>query len=178
MYRGNVKSGERKPLTFSSWKQYQQFQTEFQEVMKGIRVDGKPVTAQVQTIGSGTTFYSNNPDKPKGHHFDRSFGLGEGGRSDMDVDLYSPEMTRHMAELPNPGINEDVMVGGKKTIFKSGGPGGLYSQFPQLREFALRWSKILRREVDIKLKIDLTPVPRLKPSKRGPIEFYRRERAE
>ena len=60
MYRGNVKSGERKPLTFHSWEEYRQFQTEFQDVMKGIRVNGKPVTAQAQMIGSATTFYSNN----------------------------------------------------------------------------------------------------------------------
>ena len=176
MRTGNVKSGERKPLTFRSWEQYQQFQTEFQEAMKGIRVDGKPVTAQAQVIGSATTFYSNNPDKPLGHHFDRN--RAEGDTSDMDIDLYSPEMAKHMARLPNPAVNDKVMVGGEKTIFKSNGAGGLYSQFPQLEEFARRWKGILGRDIEIKLKIDITPVEQIKTPRQGPIEFFRKEGAQ
>ena len=178
MRTGNVKSGERKPLTFRSWEQYQQFQTEFQEAMKGIRVDGKPVTAQSQVIGSATTFYSNNPDNPLGHHFDRRFGLGEGKRSDVDIDLYSPEMAAHMARLPNPPVNDKVMVDGEKTLFKSSEPGGLYSQFPVLGKFADKWSKILGREVDIKLKIDISPIGKIRRPTEGPIEFYRKEEAK
>jgi hypothetical protein len=55
-------------------------------LVDGLRVEGKPITAQMQTIGTSTEFYSGNPKKPLGHHFDRRAP----GASDMDIDLFSP----------------------------------------------------------------------------------------
>jgi hypothetical protein len=146
---------------------------EFGEVIDGIKVNGKPISAQAQVIGSATTFYSGNPDKPLGHHFDRERAAGK--MSDVDIDLHSPELVEHMLTLENPAVNDKVMIGGERTIFKSGGHNGTYSQFPELEKFAERWKENLGRDVDIKLKIDLTPIDNITKPAVGPIEFFRRE---
>jgi hypothetical protein len=176
---GGAVTGARKPLPFEPREQYDQFMREFGEVIDGLRVNGKPISAQGQVIGTSATFYSRNPDKPLGHHFDR--GRATGDMSDVDIDIHSPEMVRHMLTLENPAVNEKVLVEGKRTLFKSDdiketGARGLYSQFPALGDFAERWSAILGRDVEIKLKMDLTPIRKIKASADGPIEFFRRER--
>ncbi len=188
MKNGEPTTGERKPLSFESYQQYHQFQGEFSRVIDGLRVGGKPITAQAQTIGTATSFYSKNPSKGNPsegdrHHFDKSFAktgyTDATKRSDVDIDLFSPELVRYMAKLENtpenPLVNNIVMVAGEKTIFKS---SRLYEQFPELGEFVARWSDILGRDVDIKLKVELTPIDEVSTPTEGPIEFFRKERTK
>jgi hypothetical protein len=146
--------GERLPLGFRSYEQFHQFKAELVDTVAKTRVDGKPIGARVKQIGTGTQFYSGNPDKPLGHHWDRK-GPGLG---DLDIEVTSPEMARHMLGLPSPALNEGVLVGGERQIFRSGGarvPGSFYEQFPQFQRLASKWSQILGREVDFKLKMDI-----------------------
>src|SRR5262249_9044906 len=121
--------GDRVPLCFTSREQYLQFKAEFATMVDGIKVGGKPVSAQGKVIGSASTFYSNNPTKDVGHHYDRK-GPQTG---DVDVDLFSPEMVQQMLGRPDAVANDKVMTAGEKTIFKSGGAGGLHSEFPQVK---------------------------------------------
>ena len=53
--------------------------------------------------------------------------------------------------------------------------GGFYAKFPQFKEFCAKWSKILKRgseaepAVDIRLKMDLSPVSNVPRPTVGPI---------
>jgi hypothetical protein len=137
-------------------------------------VNGKPITAQGQVIGSSTSFYSGNPDKPLGHYYDRKAPSKLG---DVDIDLFSPELVQHMLEIRAPIVNEKVLVGGEHTIFKNEGLGaqagkGFHDQFEAVAEFVEEWSVRLGRDVDVKLSLDLE-LP-TKPES-GPIEFFRKE---
>jgi hypothetical protein len=141
-----------------------------------LRVDGKPVTAEARNIGTSAGFYSGNPKKSLGHHFDRNAPAQLG---DVDIELNSPELVEHMLGK-NAALNDKVVIGGEKVIFKNeaAAGGGFQNQFPQFRQFSDRWSGILGREVDVKLKADLTPVSEIPKSPTGPIEIYRSEKGE
>jgi hypothetical protein len=145
-------------------------------MMRSIRVSGRPVFAEARNIGTATGFYSGNPNKPKGHHFDR---LAPESKGDMDIELNSPEMVEHMLNK-DPVLNDKVMVGGKKVIFKNvvDTGTGFHSEFPVIGEFCARWSSILDREVDVKLKADLTPVSEIPKPDSGPIEIFRSEESQ
>lgn len=163
-----ARGGERRPLAFTSWEDYDKFKAEFAALVKQL-AKGKEITSQGQVIGSSTSFYSGNPDKPLGHYYDRKAPAKMG---DVDVDLYAPDLVKEMLASGVPTMNEKVLVGGERTIFRNSGPGGVAERFPDIVEFNERWSEILGREVDVKLRVDLDLPP--KP-KTGPIEFFRKE---
>ncbi|HEY0993209.1 MAG TPA: hypothetical protein VGD80_39420 [Kofleriaceae bacterium] len=160
--------GERRPLAFTTWKQYEEFKDEFAKLVDKL-ADGRQISAQGQVIGSSTSFYSGNPDKPLGHYFDRRAPYKMG---DVDVDLCAPELAKDMLASGAPAMNEKVLVGGERIIFKNEGPGGVYTRFSALEDFNDRWSSNLGREVAVKLRVDLELPP--KPTA-GPIEFFRKE---
>jgi hypothetical protein len=164
-----ARGGERRPLAFETWDEYDEFKRDFGRLVRELG-GGKEIEAQGQVIGSSTSFYSGNPDKPLGHYYDRK-GPGFG---DVDVDLFSPDLVKDMFDKGVPTLNEKVLVGGERTIFKNEGGGklGFHDVFPKVSEFIETWSERLGREVDVKLRIDLTLPP--KP-KTGPIEFFRKE---
>jgi hypothetical protein len=176
-----VRAGERLPLPFQSWEEFDQFRREFAEIVAKIRVNGKPITARARVIGTSSTFYSNNPKNELGHHFDRRAQGPEGKRSDVDIELNSPELVEHMLGK-DPVLNEKVVIGGEKVLFKNvveKGPGrGFQQEFPQFGKFSEKWSakEKLNREVDVKLKAELTPIEDLPKGERGPIEIYRSEK--
>jgi hypothetical protein len=94
----------------------------------------------------------------------------------VDIDLFSPELVEHMVEKGGT-LNEKVLVAGEKTIFKNELPSGtgFQQEFPEVAKFSARWQKILGRDVDIKLKADLTPVPQISKPQSGAIEMLRKE---
>ncbi|MGN6104877.1 MAG: hypothetical protein ACTHU0_07230, partial [Kofleriaceae bacterium] len=142
---------------------------EFEAMVRTLR-KGQPVTAQGQVIGSSTSFYSGNPDKPLGHFYDRK---GPRRPGDLDVDLFCPELARDMLARKAPSVNQKTLVGGERSIFKNDGSAaqpGFYDVFPEVDEFAKRWTKRLGREVDVKLRLDLELPPA--PTS-GPIEVFR-----
>jgi hypothetical protein len=163
-----ARGGQRRPLAFETWEEYDQFAKEFEAMVRGLR-KGEPVTAQGQVIGSSTSFYSGNPDKPLGHFYDRKAPRNTG---DLDVDVFCPELVKDMLEGA-PAVNEKILVDGERTIFKNDGTAanpGFHDKFPEVAKFAKRWEDRLGREVDVKLRLDLElpPVP-----KAGPIEVFR-----
>jgi hypothetical protein len=166
-----TRGGERRPLAFETWEEYDAFKKEFAELVEKL-AEGKAITAQGQVIGTSTSFYSGNPDKPLGHYFDRNAPRKPG---DVDVDLFSPELVDRMIRAGGASVNEKVMVGGERTIFKNQGTGGtvgFHDRYPAVDEFVERWSERLGRDVDVKLRLDRT-LPQ-KPD-RGPIEVFRKE---
>src|SRR5262249_50690883 len=84
-----ARGGERLPLAFESWEQYDQFKKEFAAVVDGLRINGKRVTAEARNIGTSSGFYSGNPRKDLGHHFDR---FAPETMGDVDIELNSPEL--------------------------------------------------------------------------------------
>jgi hypothetical protein len=97
---------------------------------------------------------------------------------DIDVDLYAPELVRKMLAEGTPMMNEKVLVGGERTIFKNTvenvdvlPPDVFYGRFPKVRRFVAEWAAELGRDLDIKLRIELVLPP--KPAA-GPIEFFRK----
>lgn len=169
MMHGN--GGSRVPLGFKSEEQFHQFQREFGEVVSSIHVEGKPISAVGRIIGTSTSFYSGNPKKDLGHHFDRK-GVGTG---DFDIELSSPELTRMMLRSPTVPVNQKVIIGGQKTLFKSSDPGGFYEVFPEFQKFAAKWQRVLGRDVDVKLTLRLDPVKTIPKTEKGPapIEIWR-----
>lgn len=158
----------RLPLGFESQAQLQEFKDDIERVLGGITVDGKPITALVQVMGTSASFYSGNPDKAEGHHWDKK-GIG---KSDYDIDVVSPELVKALMQNPNAAPNDVVLRDGERVIFKSGGPGGFFEAFPQFADLASDWTdKLKGREVDFKLKMDLTPIAELPPppASGGPI---------
>jgi len=119
--------GDRLPLGFESYEQLQEFRQDLDNAISSITVNGQPATASVQVMGSSTTFYSGNPDKDLGHHFDKKGP----GASDYDIDIVSPELVKQLLQHPSPAANDVVLRGGERVIFKSGGEGGFYQTFPQ-----------------------------------------------
>src|SRR5262245_10603454 len=96
-------------------------------------------------------------------------------RGDVDIDLFSPKLVTKMLESDGAAVNEKVLVGGERTIFKNRGEGGkkgFHDRFRAVSEFIDKWSVRLGREVDVKLRLDRELPP--KPTT-GPIEFFRRE---
>ena len=139
---------------------------------------GRPITAEAKVIGTAAAFYSGNPTKPLGHHYDR---LAPDKLGDMDIELLSPELTLKMVENSNTALNDKTMVGGEKVIFKNdlGKAGvGFHDMFPQFRQFCDHRSQVLGREVDVKLKADLTPINSTPRPGQGPIEIFRKEGAK
>jgi hypothetical protein len=146
-------------------EQLREFQADIQQTIASIQVDGKPISAALQVMGSSTSFYSGNPDKPLGHHWDRA-GIGQ---SDYDIDVVSPELVKAMLQNPDAAANDKVLRGGERVIFKSGGEGGFYQAFPQFEALARRWEEKLGRDFDFKLKMDMTPIADQPPSSGGAI---------
>jgi len=83
---------ERLPLGFEDYEQFHQFKDDCRKVIEGLKVNGESISALMRQTGTGTTFYSENPYRPLGHHFDKL--RLEGKLSDIDICLFSPELLR------------------------------------------------------------------------------------
>ena len=169
-----MNANSRLPLGFQDQAQLASFEAALREVFDTTRVGDLPITALVQFTGASTTFYSNNPDMPEGHHFD-AFGHGT---SDYAIDVFSPELATALLDNPKAAANEEVLEGGERVYFRNGGEGGFFQVFPQFESLVRRWEYELGRAIDSRLKIDLTPIARLPDPPAvgpGPILLLRRE---
>jgi hypothetical protein len=122
-------------------------------------------------VGTPASFYSENPRQPTGHHFDIC-GLGT---TDNEIDLHSPQLTeRMMRRTPKGSPDTRIMRSGEWAFFKNEGPGGFYRECPQLLDVARKWSDLLGRDIEFRLRISLDPISSVKtPGKGGPIELFR-----
>jgi hypothetical protein len=169
-----MSGNSRLPLGFKTQERLAGFRADLEAVIGNIRVDGKPVTALVQVTGASTTFYTENPDTPEGHHWDASGP----GTSDYDIDVSSPELAGALLDNLESAANEEVLRAGKRVYFRNGGAGGFLQLFPDFESLARRWEKELGRGIELRLRLDLTPVARLPDPPAigpGPILLLRRE---
>lgn len=121
------------PLGFKSQVQFQLFKQELDAALKS---DGL-WDAEVGMKGTATTFYSENPRKGFGHHWDAD-PLNRGDRGDYDLNVTSIIMVEHMNAAR---IELDAECG----IFRT---RHLEQHYPALDKFAQKWSDELGRDVN------------------------------
>jgi hypothetical protein len=172
MQNGDPDHGDQRlPLGFESYEELKDFQDRLGQAMSTITVNGQPVTYSVQVMGSSTTFYSGNPEKPLGYHFD-SKGPGQ---SDYDIDIVSPELVKMMLQNPDVPVNDKNIRDGQFVNFSTNKPGGFFDTFPQFAAVAAEWKDRTGRDFEFKLKMDLTPIAdQPVPRGGGPIEILRK----
>jgi len=139
------------------------------------RTSDPALTVVALQVGTPTSFYSENPRQPEGHHFD-SAGPGT---TDIEIDLHSPELAARMFErTPQGAPDQRIMRSGKWAFFQNEGPAGFYRTCPQLLVLARKWSDRLERDIEFRLRLSADPVSSVKtPGKGGPIELFRIEAA-
>ena len=123
------------PLGFDSPQQFDQFQSEIRDVLRTSGLDD----ADIEIKGTATSFYSENPHKPLGHHFDAN----PDELADIDLGLASSAVIERMQAMgfePHPNI---------PSIYKT---RHLNEAFPELAALAQRWEGILGREVNFVAK--------------------------
>ena len=119
------------PLSFKSAEQFTEFKAELHQTLE--KAGLKDATTEMR--GTSTTFYSENPKKALGHHFDAK----PTELADVDISLHSPSAAVKMEAAgmkPHPDI---------PSIFKT---RNTYQAFPELKNFADKWQQILGREVN------------------------------
>jgi hypothetical protein len=90
--------------------------------------------AEVGLKGTSTTFYSENPGKPFGHHWDAD-SVHPG---DYDFNIDSPTMVNYLRES---GFKPSEQYGVYRTK-------DINMQYPALDAFQAKWSGILGRDVN------------------------------
>ncbi len=120
----------RKPLGFESEAQYQRFADELAEALAAAGLDD----AEIGLKGTATTFYSENPGKPFGHHWDAD----PANPADYDLNVTSQTMVDAFDAL---GTDLHPQYG----IYRS---RDMADNFAPLDEFKQRWQAILDREVN------------------------------
>jgi hypothetical protein len=119
------------PLGFKSPEQFSTFKSELRDTLQKAGLDD----AHVEMKGTATTFYSENPKKPLGHHFDAN-PLEKG---DLDFGIASPEVIKRMeaaGKVPHPNMPH---------IYRT---RDLMEAVPELKEFSDKWGKVLGRDVN------------------------------
>ncbi|MDF3055777.1 MAG: Rhs-family protein [Gammaproteobacteria bacterium] len=118
------------PLGFKSAEQFNAFKAEMDQAFKQADL----ADAEVGLKGTSTTFYSENPSKRLGHHWDAdSANLG-----DYDINISSPTMKGRLDEL---GIAPSEKYG----VFKT---KDINNTFQPLDQFRTKWSGELGRDVN------------------------------
>ncbi len=120
-----------RPLGFASEAQYAQFSDELAEALRDAGLDD----AEIGLKGTATTFYSENPGKPLGHHWDAD----PENPGDYDLNLTSEKM---VVELESRGLEPHPDYG----VFRT---RDIEAAFPALDEFQTRWSEVLGRDVNV-----------------------------
>jgi uncharacterized Zn-binding protein involved in type VI secretion len=119
------------PLGFKDEQQFGAFKQDLQQALGKSGLDD----AEVGMKGTATTFYSENPGKPLGHHWDAD-PLNPG---DYDLNLFSSKMNSQLQEA-------GAMVHEKYDIYRT---KDITNNFPELANFMESWSNNLGREVNI-----------------------------
>lgn len=118
------------PLAFESEQQFLQFKSELTDALNRAGLADAVVGAK----GTSTTFYSESPKKPPGHHWD----IDPKEPSDFDMNIFSPKLVAQMEKkgmLPNPKYN----------VFTA---ATMNAAIPELDRFQQAWSHQLGREVN------------------------------
>lgn len=119
------------PLGFETPQQFAEFKADLDQAFQAA---GLP-DAEIGLKGTATTFYSENPGKPLGHHWDAD----PDNPGDYDLNITSPAMVRKLLSL---GIRPSEKYG----IFKT---RDIYAHFPELQALAEQWGEKLGREVNL-----------------------------
>ena len=130
------------PLSFPTPEIFHEFKKELREVMDAIGL----ADSVLRLKGTSTTFYSENPGKPLGHHFDAN----PKEPADVDIGIESKALTTQMARAgvqPNPKI---------PTIFKT---KDVMKQQPKLQAFSEKWTRKLGRDVNFVGLVDPSKPP-------------------
>jgi hypothetical protein len=118
------------PLGFQSEKQFAQFKSELDVAMSRSGLG----SGEVGLKGTATTFYSENPGKALGHHWDATpSALG-----DYDLNITSSVMVNTLQKSglsPHPKYN----------VFRT---ADINSSFPELNLFQQKWTTTLGRDVN------------------------------
>lgn len=124
-----MRSGQ-KPLGFNSVEQFTQFNNELDEALAAAGL----LDAEVGLKGTATTFYSENPGKPLGHHWDANpLELG-----DFDLNLTSATMLDRFA----------IQAVEPHEVYNVFRTSDMMATYPELAEFAERWGSRLGRDVN------------------------------
>lgn len=130
------------PLSFPSAEVFKEFTKELHDLMADIGM----ADAVLRLKGTSTTFYSENPGKPLGHHFDAN----PKEPADVDIGIESKALTQQMAAAgvsPNPKI---------PSIFKT---KDVMLQQPKLQAFSQKWTQKLGRDVNFVGLVDPSKPP-------------------
>ncbi len=130
------------PLSFPSAEVFHEFKKELHDLMTDIGM----ADAVLRLKGTSTTFYSENPGKPLGHHFDAN----PKEPADVDIGIESKALTQQMAAAgvsPNPKI---------PSIFKT---KDVMLQQPKLQAFSQKWTQKLGRDVNFVGLVDPSKPP-------------------
>jgi hypothetical protein len=123
--------GKKCPLGFKDPVQFEKFKLELRETLAKAGLND----AQVEVKGTSTAFYSENPKKPLGHHFDAN--PAEPG--DIDMGIASKQIVERMkaaGKEPHPKMPH---------IYKT---KDLLEVFPELKALSDRWKAALGRDVN------------------------------
>lgn len=118
------------PLGFTK-KQFKEAQ---EDLAKALRAEGLD-DGHAIIDGTSTTFYSDNPKKSLGTHFTKK-GFS---KSNFNFKIHSPKLVSHMKK-------EDYVWYGNKKYYKT---RWVEKEYPEIREFRRKWSKILGANVSI-----------------------------
>ena len=121
---------KKSPLGFESPEQFAQFKGDLNESLQQAGLGD----AEIGMKGTSTTFYSENPGKPLGHHWDAD----PANPGDYDLNVTSDAMVSKMRDL---GIQPSEKYG----VFKT---KDINSSFPALDDFQKRWTAQLGRDVN------------------------------
>lgn len=123
-------NAKEKPLGFKSKEQFGQFKQELDVAMSKAGLSD----AEVRLKGTSTTFYSENPGKPVGHHWDAD----PANPGDYDLNITSGAMVK---KLQDAGIKPKEKYG----VFRT---RDINKNFPHIDEFREKWSATLGRKVN------------------------------
>jgi hypothetical protein len=118
------------PLGFKNEAQLGEFKGEMNSALDKAGL----ADSEIGLKGTSTTFYSENPGKPLGHHWDADLK----NPGDYDLNITSRSMVDRMESA---GISPHD----KYNVFRT---SDIEGAFPELRAFREKWSTILGREVN------------------------------
>ncbi len=147
-YKGDpARGGERLPLTFKDWDEYDEFKRDLDGALRRGGVDD----AVVQQVGSGTKGWAGNPKKHieiDGQEMPKPWNPD----SDTDFAIFSNKATGQ-AYAQNTPANTKIVQGDKYTVFKNGATRdrgfGQTDVGKELDELSKKWNKRIYGKEDV-----------------------------
>ena len=118
------------PLGFKDETQFKEFKGEMDSALNKAGL----ADSEIGLKGTSTTFYSENPSKPLGHHWDADLK----NPGDYDLNINSRSMVDRMESA-------GISVSDKHNVFRT---SDIEATFPALRAFQEKWSTTLERPVN------------------------------